>query len=77
MYGISRSRLRSEQESSFRNFAEIYITRQVITAVKTATRNKHPPLDQYVPFSDSTAASTDEVFTLDQAPPIGRAVHDR
>ena len=36
---------RSDRESSFRNFAELCITRQIITAVKTSTRNKHtrPP----------------------------------
>src|SRR6476620_1148985 len=34
---------RSDRESSFRNFAELCITRQIITAVKTATRNKHTP----------------------------------
>ena len=44
---------RSDRESSFRNFAELCITRQIITAVKTATRNKHTPLNQYVSFSSS------------------------
>ena len=34
---------RTDRESSFRNFAELCITRQIITAVKTATRNKHTP----------------------------------
>ena len=42
---------RTDRESSFRNFAELCITRQIITAVKTATRNKHTPLNQYVSFS--------------------------
>ena len=42
---------RYDRESSFRNFAELCITRQIITAVKTATRNKHTPLNQYVSFS--------------------------
>src|SRR3954453_19832229 len=32
---------RTDRESSFRNFAELCITRQIITAVKTSTRNKH------------------------------------
>ncbi|HYI38398.1 MAG TPA: sigma-70 family RNA polymerase sigma factor, partial [Thermoleophilaceae bacterium] len=36
---------RSDRESSFRNFAELCITRQIITAVKTSTRNKHTPLN--------------------------------
>jgi RNA polymerase sporulation-specific sigma factor len=39
---------RPEREASFRAFAELCITRQVITAVKTATRQKHRPLNQYV-----------------------------
>ena len=44
---------RTDRESSFRNFAELCITRQIITAVKTATRNKHTPLNQYVSFSST------------------------
>src|SRR5207302_10514636 len=44
---------RSDRESSFRNFAELCITRQIITAVKTATRNKHTPLNQYVSFAST------------------------
>ena len=47
---------RSDRESSFRNFAELCITRQIITAVKTASRNKHAPLNQYVSFAQSPAA---------------------
>src|SRR5947209_5421645 len=47
---------RSDRESSFRNFAELCITRQIITAVKTATRNKHSPLNQYVSFSSNPGA---------------------
>src|SRR5438046_2260307 len=46
---------RTDRESSFRNFAELCITRQIITAVKTATRNKHTPLNQYVSFSATPA----------------------
>ena len=42
---------RSDRESSFRNFAELCITRQIITAIKTATRQKHGPLNNYVSFS--------------------------
>ncbi len=42
---------RTDRESSFRNFAELCITRQIITAVKTSTRNKHTPLNEYVSFS--------------------------
>ncbi|HYF28241.1 MAG TPA: RNA polymerase sporulation sigma factor SigH [Baekduia sp.] len=66
---------RSDRESSFRNFAELCITRQIITAVKTATRNKHTPLNQYVSFSQTPAAATDGEPTLDEVIP-GPAVHD-
>lgn len=39
---------RSDRLSSFRAFAELCITRQMITAIKTATRQKHVPLNSYV-----------------------------
>jgi len=42
---------RGDRESSFRAFAELCITRQVISAVKSATRHKHRPLNQYVSLS--------------------------
>jgi len=67
---------RSERESSFRNFAELCITRQIITAVKTATRNKHTPLNSYVSFSQTPAASGEEgePTMADLLP--GSTVHD-
>src|SRR6201747_2226437 len=61
---------RTDRESSFRNFAELCITRQIITAVKTATRNKHTPLNQYVSFSATPAgASGDGEPTLEDVIP--------
>src|SRR6188472_4274652 len=66
---------RTDRESSFRNFAELCITRQIITAVKTATRNKHTPLNQYVSFSQTPAASGDSDTTLDEVLP-GPTVSD-
>lgn len=39
---------RKDKLSSFRAFAELCITRQIITAIKTATRQKHIPLNSYV-----------------------------
>lgn len=39
---------RQDKLSSFRAFAELCITRQIITAIKTATRQKHIPLNSYV-----------------------------
>jgi RNA polymerase sporulation-specific sigma factor len=38
---------RSDREASFRSFAELCITRQIITAIKTASRQKHMPLNTY------------------------------
>ena len=66
---------RTDRESSFRNFAELCITRQIITAVKTATRNKHVPLNQYVSFASTPAGATDGEPTLDEVIP-GPSVHD-
>jgi RNA polymerase sporulation-specific sigma factor len=42
---------RADRQASFRAFAELCITRQIITAIKTATRQKHQPLNQYVSIS--------------------------
>lgn len=39
---------RAEKQASFRAFAELCVTRQMITAIKTATRQKHIPLNSYV-----------------------------
>lgn len=39
---------RPERQASFRSFAELCITRQLITAIKAATRQKHQPLNTYV-----------------------------
>ena len=60
---------RSDRESSFRNFAELCITRQIITAVKTATRNKHTPLNGYVSFSQTPASAPEGEPTLEEVIP--------
>ena len=39
---------KEDKLSSFKAFAELCITRQIITAIKTATRQKHIPLNHYV-----------------------------
>jgi RNA polymerase sporulation-specific sigma factor len=39
---------KADRLSSFRAFAEICVTRQIITAIKTATRQKHIPLNTYI-----------------------------
>lgn len=50
MIGLYKSirDFRPDKLSSFRAFAELCITRQIITAIKTATRQKHIPLNSYV-----------------------------
>ena len=52
LYKAARD-FRPEHQASFRAFAELCITRQIITAIKTATRQKHQPLNQYVSISGS------------------------
>ena len=50
LYKATRD-FRKEKNVSFRSFAELCITRQIITAIKTATRQKHIPLNTYVSLS--------------------------
>ena len=67
---------RSDKETSFRSFAELCITRQIITAIKTATRFKHAPLNTYVSFSHTPAGQeSDSECTLGDALP-GPSVND-
>jgi len=42
-----------DRQTSFRAFAELCITRQIITAIKSATRKKHMPLNTYISFNRS------------------------
>src|SRR5216684_1568734 len=51
---------RADKETSFRSFAELCVTRQIITAIKTATRFKHSPLNTYVSFSHTPAGQESE-----------------
>ncbi len=61
---------RPEKETSFRSFAELCVTRQIITAIKTATRFKHAPLNTYVSFSHTPAGQDVEgECTLGEALP--------
>jgi len=67
---------RPDKETSFRSFAELCVTRQIITAIKTATRFKHAPLNQYVSFSHTPAGQEgDGECTLGDALP-GPGVHE-
>ncbi|MDY0323791.1 MAG: RNA polymerase sporulation sigma factor SigH [Candidatus Carbobacillus sp.] len=56
---------RSERLSSFRAFAEVCITRQMITAVKTATRQKHIPLNSYISLDKPLYEEESERTLLD------------
>ena len=51
---------RPDKETSFRSFAELCVTRQIITAIKSATRYKHAPLNTYVSFSHTPAGQDSE-----------------
>jgi RNA polymerase sporulation-specific sigma factor len=67
---------RHDKETSFRSFAELCVTRQIITAIKTATRFKHSPLNTYVSFSHTPAGQDpDGECTLGDALP-GSSVND-
>ena len=50
---------REDREASFKAFSEICITRQIITAIKTATRQKHTPLNSYVSLNNPISESDD------------------
>jgi RNA polymerase sporulation-specific sigma factor len=61
---------RPDKETSFRSFAELCVTRQIITAIKTATRFKHQALNSYVSFSHTPAGQEpDSDCTLGDALP--------
>jgi RNA polymerase sporulation-specific sigma factor len=64
---------RSDKETSFRSFAELCVTRQIITAIKTATRLKHQALNHYVSFGHTPAGQdSDGDCTLGDALPGSR-----
>lgn len=56
---------RSDKLSSFRGFAELCIIRQIITAIKTATRQKHIPLNSYVSLDKPVYDEESERTLLD------------
>ncbi len=51
---------RADRQASFRAFAELCIVRQIITAIKTATRQKHQPLNSYVSIHAASDDDPDE-----------------
>ena len=66
---------RSDREASFRSFAELCITRQIITAIKTASRQKHTPLNSYLSLSHSPSSHDEGECSLGDILP-GSPVHD-
>lgn len=56
---------RMERGASFRSFAEVCVTRQMISAVKSATRQKHTPLNNYVSLNKPLFENEQDVTLLD------------
>ena len=54
-----------DKSTSFKAFAEICVTRQIITAIKTATRQKHIPLNTYVSLNKPIYEEESERTLLD------------
>lgn len=54
----------AEAGAGFRRFAELCITRQIVTAIKSATRHKHRPLNDYVSFHRPVLADDEDERTL-------------
>ncbi|MCE5252643.1 MAG: RNA polymerase sporulation sigma factor SigH [Actinomycetia bacterium] len=61
------------RNTTFRSFAELCVTRQIITAIKTASRQKHAPLNTYVSFSHSPSSADFDNRTLADVLPSGRS----
>ena len=59
---------RNDKLSSFRAFAELCVTRQIITAIKTATRQKHIPLNSYISINKPIYDEESDRTLLDVLP---------
>lgn len=83
MIGLYKSirDFRGDKLSSFKAFAELCITRQIITAIKTATRQKHIPLNSYVSLDkpiydeDSDRTLLDVICTVRVSDPEELVIH--
>ena len=64
---------RAEKLSSFRAFAELCVTRQIITAIKTATRQKHIPLNSYISLNRPIYEEDSDRTLLDVMAEEGRS----
>ena len=54
-----------EKNASFRSFAELCVNRQMITAIKAATRQKHQPLNSYVSLNKPVYEEESEQTYMD------------
>ena len=54
-----------EKLATFKSFAEICVTRQIITAIKTATRQKHMPLNSYISLNKPVYEDESERMMID------------
>ena len=68
---------REDRLSSFRAFAELCVTRQIITAIKTATRQKHIPLNSYISLTARSTRRTPTARCSTLSPRIRRAIPRR
>ncbi|WP_083517083.1 RNA polymerase sporulation sigma factor SigH [Alicyclobacillus shizuokensis] len=72
---------REDKLTSFKAFAELCVTRQIITAIKTATRQKHIPLNSYVSLDkpiydeDSDRTLLDVLSTVRVSDPEDMVIH--
>ena len=57
----------SDKNTAFRAFAELCMTRQIITAIKTATRQKHIPLNSYVSLNKPAPDEEDDARSLEES----------
>ena len=54
-----------EKAASFKSFAELCVTRQILSAIKNATRKKHTPLNHYVSLNSSPVEANGELTLFD------------
>lgn len=64
LYKANRD-FRGDKQASFRAFADLCVTRQIITAIKTATRQKHIPLNSYVSLNKPIYTDESERTLMD------------
>ena len=58
---------RGDKQTNFKSFAELCVTRQIITAIKAATRQKHIPLNSYLSLNKPTGTDQADFFVTEIA----------